>query len=690
MKTLIIDNHDSFTFNLFQLIAEVNGEAPVVVHNDQVAWRTLAAQPFDNLVVSPGPGRPERALDLGIARDAIAGATIPVLGVCLGHQGICHQAGASIAAAPPVHGRTSPIHHDGNRLFAGIPSPFHAVRYHSLAVTGDLPEELERIAWTADGLLMAVRHRTRPQWGVQFHPESISTRHGPRLLENFRDLTRDWWASRPRRFAVAQPGLSVVPRGRAAPAPERDLILVHRKLDFWLDSEQVFRALHAASRSAFWLDSSRAEPGLSRFSYMGDGSGPLARRVSCQLASGTVTVEERGETSRESIGILDYLERELARLHLPAGQLPFDFNGGFVGYLGYEVKAECTGHAAHRAAHPDAQFLLADRLLAFDHQERAIHAVCVARAGERAAALRWVEAVAVRLAEIDPTRDQPSGPFRSLEWRLARSPAQYLADIETCLHHIRDGESYEICLTNQLRAAGGADPLELYTLLRAHNPAPYAALLRFGDMAVASSSPERFLRIDRARVAESKPIKGTAPRPADPAADARAREALRSSEKDRAENLMIVDLVRNDLGRVCEIGSVEVPRLMDIESFATVHHMVSTVRGRLRPELSAIDCVRATFPGGSMTGAPKVRTMEIIDALEGEARGVYSGAIGFLGLAGTADLSIAIRTAVIDAGEISIGTGGAILALSDPAAELEEILVKARALLDVFGAAAPR
>jgi para-aminobenzoate synthetase len=691
MKTLIIDNHDSFTFNLFQLIAEVNGEPPVVVHNDQIDWETLAEQPFDNLVVSPGPGRPERAADLGIAGQAIAGADLPLLGVCLGHQGICHLAGAAIAPAPqPMHGRTSSIHHDGSPLFAGMPSPFSAVRYHSLVVSGVLPDELERIAWTADGLVMAVRHRSRPQWGVQFHPESICSEHGARLLENFRDLSRDWWASRPRRRAAPAMQLSVVPRGRRPVEPAPDLAIVHRRLDVWLDSERVFRALYAASPDAFWLDSSRAEPGLSRFSYMGDGSGPLARRVSCDLAAGTVTVEQHGEVRRESIGMLDHLERELARHHLPAGELPFDFNGGFVGYLGYELKAECTGRAAHRAPHPDAQLLFADRLLAFDHQERAIHAVCVTRPADRPRSLAWLDQIAGHLRVAAKTAEPVDPPRRGrLEWRLGRSPRQYLADIDTCLRHIRDGESYEVCLTNQLRAAGSADPLRLYTLLRAHNPAPYAALLRFGAMSVASSSPERFLRIGRDRMAESKPIKGTAPRLADPAADARAIELLRSSEKDRAENLMIVDLVRNDLGRVCEIGSVQVPRLMDIESFATVHHMVSTVRGRLRPELSVVDCIRATFPGGSMTGAPKVRTMELIDALEGEARGVYSGAIGYLGLGGTADLAIAIRTAVLAGGQVSIGTGGAIVALSDPAAELEETLVKARALLDVFDAAPP-
>jgi len=190
MLTLLIDNYDSFTYNLFQLLAEENGEEPIVVHNDEADWGELSRRRFDNVVLSPGPGRPERRRDFGVCAEAIRHCEVPLLGVCLGHQGIGWVHGGRVVRAPePLHGRIRPVVHAGASLFAGIPARFEATRYHSLCLERPLPSELEEIAWADDGVPMAVAHRSRPQWGVQFHPESVATEHGRRLLANFRELT---------------------------------------------------------------------------------------------------------------------------------------------------------------------------------------------------------------------------------------------------------------------------------------------------------------------------------------------------------------------------------------------------------------------------------------------------------------------------------------------------------------------
>jgi para-aminobenzoate synthetase len=224
-------------------------------------------------------------------------------------------------------------------------------------------------------------------------------------------------------------------------------------------------------------------------------------------------------------------------------------------------------------------------------------------------------------------------------------------------------------------------------VLRRVNPAPFAAFLRLGGVEVSSSSPERFLALDRGGRLESRPIKGTVARGATPREDREAAARLRSAGKDRAENLMIVDVARNDLGRVAQVGSVAVPSLMALESYATVHQLVSTVQARLRSGATIIDALRASFPGGSMTGAPKLRTMELLDRIENRPRGVYSGAIGYLAADGSADLSIAIRTIVNSPHAMTIGAGGAITVQSDARAELRELLLKARAPLDAVGLA---
>jgi para-aminobenzoate synthetase len=561
-------------------------------------------------------------------------------------------------------------------------------------------------AWAEDGVVMAVRHRDLPHWGVQFHPESIATEYGAELFENFRRLSRRSsrrMRSLPSRPVEPQPvepqpveprSVEHQPQRRSGPLPTTPVsarLQVHAvRLRGAGDAESVFLDVHAASRYAFWLDSSLVVDGYSRFSFLGDASGPLSEVLSYRLTDRAVAVTATGRAPCwEDGSIFDVLERRLAGHPVDgAEELPFDLAGGYVGYFGYELKADCGSVNRHQAKTPDAVWMLADRLIVVDHVEDATYLVALSTADAESVGLAktWLTRTEAVLAALPPAEPPTPGP--GPEWLdddperwLVRAHRDYLADVRECQRQLRAGESYEICLTNRLRQPAGPDTLTSYRRLRRINPAPYAAYLHFGELVVACSSPERFLQVDRGRTVESKPIKGTAPRGANPVRDEELRAALQRCAKTRAENLMIVDLLRNDLGRVCETGSVWVPAYLATETYATVHQLVSTVRGTLRPEVSAVRAAQACFPGGSMTGAPKHRTMEIIDRLESEARGVYSGALGYFGLSGGADLNIVIRTAVHYGDDVTVGTGGAIVLASDPQAEYDEMILKALAPL---------
>jgi aminodeoxychorismate synthase component I len=436
------------------------------------------------------------------------------------------------------------------------------------------------------------------------------------------------------------------------------------RLDLAVHPEAVFDALYRATPYAFWLDSAAD----GRFSFMGSAS-----RVARAWPSG---VEVDGSVVPG--GFFDWLERELS-VAVDVPDVPFGLTLGWVGYLGYELKSECGGSRAFTSPDPDAVLMYADRVIAFDHFSSSVYLVSDDQS--------WIRSTSAVLRSLSPL--SPATCPHASSARARHSRSDYISMIEECQEAIRRGESYEICLTNMVTADADLDPWHAYRVLRAQSPAPYGAYLRLGDMAVLSSSPERFLRIQPDGHVESRPIKGTRPRGRTPSQDTELVKDLATNEKDRAENLMIVDLVRNDLSRCAVTGSVRVPAIFEVETYATVHQLVSTIQAQLRPDVSAVRCVQAAFPGGSMTGAPKIRTMEIIDSLEDGPRGVYSGALGYFSLSGDVDLSIVIRTLVVRPGSASFGVGGAIIDLSEPGAEFEETVVKATAMLNVLGAEFP-
>ncbi len=708
-RVLLIDNIDSFTFNIADLLHRVLGTAPTVwrhdhpIEEDQAWWLG-----FDALVVGPGPGRPSVDADMGLSSQALAQDDVPVLGVCLGHQGIAHAAGQVVEQmTEPRHGIVSPVTHDGTGLFAGVPSPFDVVRYHSLQVLGPLPgpegSGPVATAWAHDdGAIMGLADAGRRRWGVQFHPESVLTAHGERLVANFfteagiplnASVKLDAGA-----VAVGDvPGEPVATAGPVTPV--RMSVRRHRgSVDAWAarDALAELRQVSAGDVSppegAVWLDSSDGE-GIS---VLADAAGPLAFTLRHRVGHGSTL-----STGEELPGMLfDNLDILLSRLALDESggdSPPFDFRPGFLGYVGYEVKAETGGRSAHVAPRPDAWLLFADRAVVIDHRHDATYAVALHTEDVRGEQERWLDEVAAVVAPLSQGRGAadrhgqrpvpvpvPDAGDAVVAEAGRHSPEEYRRLIHRAQEAIRAGETYEVCLTNEITWPHAVEAAHTYRAMRDVSPVPHAAWLDCGDFSVLSASPERFVALSADREVRAEPIKGTRARDPDEGRDRLVARELAANAKERAENLMIVDLLRNDLHRVCRAGSVEVPEMFAVRTWSTVHQLVSTITGRLAPGLRATDVLRSCFPGGSMTGAPKVRTMEILDALEGGARGIYSGAIGWLGVNGAMDTSIVIRSVVLgqadseSRSEAVFGVGGAITALSDPDDEYEETLIKAR------------
>ncbi|OIR09049.1 aminodeoxychorismate synthase component 1 [mine drainage metagenome] len=412
-------------------------------------------------------------------------------------------------------------------------------------------------------------------------------------------------------------------------------------------------APHAEAPFALLLDSAAETAGRGRYSYL------------CLRPRAVLT---------EGRGAFQALARLLPRQEPLPGLPPFQ--GGLAGFLGYDLGREVERLPEHQPddlALPPLAMGLFDCIAAWDH----------------AAGRAWVigpEAVARALA----ADLEAAPPLPPLDWSAtARFTAEqeadsYRAAIARVLAYIHAGDIFQANLSQRFSAPlpAGLSAFMLYRRLRHLAPAPFAACLSLGpDTALLSASPERFLAVDGAGGVETRPIKGTRPRGADAAADAALAADLAASAKDRAENLMIVDLMRNDLARVCRPGSVRVPELFTVERFSTVHHLVSAVSGQLAQGAGPLDLLRACFPGGSITGAPKVRAMEIIAELEPRRRGPVFGSLAWIGGDGRMDSNIAIRTLTVTRGRVMARAGGGIVADSDPQAEYEETLVKARAMI---------
>lgn len=411
------------------------------------------------------------------------------------------------------------------------------------------------------------------------------------------------------------------------------------KIRGWVTPADAFIALYSEAENSFWLDREHNSDG--RFSVIGSGI--------------PVSVDAIAELSAQ----LD---------SYPEFELPFAFRPGLVGIVNFDDALPTM--------------LRVGSALVFDHDRKTLY--FIAKTDSDAKFKNWLDAALLRIGLIGGEQ------LKYLNGKMApqitdviprHSDSEYLELIERVKRHIAAGDVYQLCLTNELELVGSADPLSVFLSLRSENPAPYASFMKIDGRVLVSSSPEQFLKVERSGRVSSKPIKGTRRRDSDPAVDSEIAQELAENIKERAENLMIVDLMRNDLSRVCDPDSVTVDKLFDVESYQTVHQLVSTVSGQLLPEFNALNALEATFPGGSMTGAPKPKAVELIASLEAGPRGVYSGVAGYIGDDGSAEFGMVIRSLVFEGERITLGVGGGITIDSDAEAELAETKLKAQALL---------
>lgn len=770
VSLLLIDHYDSFTYNLYDMLAQLTVEPPLVVAKDAFdSWDSDKWKDIDGIILSPGPGSPQDQPDF--SKQAIQCNTrLPILGVCLGHQLLALEYGATVDKAPiPIHGQDHLIRQQNHKndfdetkkmgLFHDLPAGFRAVRYHSLAAT-NLPNELRVTATSSDSVIQGIQHKEYPHYGVQFHPESIGTQYGMGLLENFCKIVLEN-KKEIKKGKSKQPTTKTKVRDERS-MPSRFEVLIHAveglNADTIIEPTEIFEAIYASESHSIWLDSSSAQSSgrgtldimaapnsdedILEYYLGGNETTDILSQLQEELYGGFSAPDSLGLVSNDSDDI-QYVQD--TNLTWP----PFDYRGGYLGFLGYEVRHDTqrflqqqeyndnlSSNHLHRSVNssiPTAAFFLARKSFVYHHPTHTWYLVGLVENGdnEKDEILEWMRKGSALISSLGINKE---GRIRSqegnvqeslqLEETLAVVPNRpkktYEENIADCHELIRLGESYELCLTNQLEAQTpkALSPWHLYRRLRLRNPAPYSSYVcwnmenpgnetpKKASFAICSSSPERFMSVQRKTdhpcgppylQAEAKPIKGTSARvepqngvcltESERREDERRARSLEISLKNRAENLMIVDLLRNDMSRVCKIGSVHVAKLMAIESFATVHQMVSTIRGTLADDTTSIDLLRASFPGGSMTGAPKIRTMELLEDLEQNVdRGPYAGSLGYLSVNGCMDMNIIIRSAVVtpsdDGGrKIAIGAGGAITALSETQDEYDEMLLKARAVV---------
>lgn len=452
-----------------------------------------------------------------------------------------------------------------------------------------------------------------------------------------------------------------------------------RKSD-WAEPLSVFGQV-GRREGIVWLDSGMDQAGMGRWSYLMWEPFATIKGVRDKYM-----LNENGESEPVTGDPFKAVDRFMARHGAGDRKEWPPFTGGAAGFFGYDLLSHCEPSTklvkSGKAEEGDIWLGFYDHLIAFDNEAKTTYLIVNIEHGRNPEPkLNELELIVSKSVGRRPAAINKSGGSSAIRLDSNFSKKDYFAAIERIRRYIEEGDCYQVNIAQRFSAKQAFDPVELYLRLRSINPAPFSAYLDTGSAQILSSSPERFIRL-RGGHAQTRPIKGTRPRGANEQEDARLTQELIKSGKDRAENVMIVDLLRNDLSKACIPNSVKVSQLCAIEKFPTVSHLVSSVEGEVKPGYGAIDLLRMAFPGGSVTGAPKIRAMEIIDELEPDSRGVYCGAIGYIGFNGSMDTSIVIRTIVCLPGMVKFHSGGGITYLSRPWEEYKETMDKAKALIE--------
>jgi len=651
-KLLIIDNYDSFTYNLTAIVKQKIGEDNVVIMKNDEITSVDALKNFHAIIISPGPGSVEIERDFGVCKEIIQKAEIPLLGICLGHQGIGYYYGAKIRKLnQPAHGIYEKIKHCNTGLFEGVRQNINVVRYHSLELY-DVPEDVFDIcAETESGVIMAIKHKQKPFYGIQFHPESILTTEGKKLIHNFLIEAS---------FDLVHLDVPLIERSRYT----KDLSYHKQPLE--MDFVELCEKVYRQNKDIIIRDSCE----YSRYSYLmfKEKSGFIGI---CER-DGVLYENQDNQLIKADTDINTIIEAHTNQFF--DNNIQFEFTGGLFGFFGYEY-----GNT-RKIADTTMYLFKINNFVVYDSYTKEIY--IVSTSGELSRLTDEVKNYLTNSIAKDNIV-AINGERKKLDFDFFKDKSQYLKDIDTCKESLVNGDSYEICLTNKITLKEKiSDPFRVYKTLRKNNHSPFMSYIEFDDKTIISCSPERFMKINDNRIVEVSPIKGTTLRDADEKRNLENKKHLVNSDKEVSENLMIVDLMRNDLNISCYPGSVASPRLMYVETFASVNQLISDVRGLIKKGVSNYEVFNNAFPPGSMTGAPKIRSMEILEDIEQIDRGIYAGCIGFFSNNGICDMSVTIRTLVIEPDKVSIGCGGAITYKSDNEEEFLEINIKANAIIN--------